>query len=90
MQARQVRISDFDDFEYLIAMDDSNVENLKKLMQGTQTEVIRLLDLVPDEKIKNVPDPYHTGNFEEVYALIGQGIQALLSKIRQEHPELAS
>ena len=35
----------------------------------------------------DVPDPYYTGNFDEVYALVEEGCKNLLAKIRQAHPE---
>ncbi|GGA32116.1 low molecular weight protein-tyrosine-phosphatase [Paenibacillus physcomitrellae] len=85
LRARQVAANDFSDFDYIIAMDDSNVSNLRKLMKGTSTEVIKLLDLVPDVKLKDVPDPYYTGNFDETYELVGKGNKALLEHIRREH-----
>ncbi|AWB45762.1 phosphotyrosine protein phosphatase [Paenibacillus sp. CAA11] len=88
MLARQVAEQDFTDFDYVIAMDDSNVSNLNKLMRGTGVKMIKLLDLVADAPNKNVPDPYYTGNFEEVYELVGKGCRALLEHIRRERKEV--
>ncbi|WP_138495015.1 low molecular weight protein-tyrosine-phosphatase [Paenibacillus pinistramenti] len=88
MFARQVAADDFAEFDYIIAMDDSNVSNLRKLMKGRETEVIRLLDLVPEAESKEVPDPYYTGNFDETYELVTLGCKALLGHIRREHGDL--
>lgn len=86
MKARQMVTEDFHDFQYIIGMDESNIENMKKLqLEKTDTFVVRLLDLVPQSTMKDVPDPYYTGNFEEVHNLVKQGCEALLEKIKNDH-----
>lgn len=86
MKARQMKASDFEDFHYIVGMDESNMKNMKSFQTGESDAVIvRLLDLVPDTAIKNVPDPYFTGNFEEVHDLVKKGCEQLLKKIKEEH-----
>ena len=68
--ARQVIGKDFEDFDYVIGMDNSNVENMRKLAGYDEAKILKFMDLLPDEKLREVPDPYFTGNFEEVYQLI--------------------
>jgi protein-tyrosine phosphatase len=58
---------------------------LKALARKADARIVKLLDLVPDSQLKEVPDPYYTGNFEEVYGLVQKGCRALLELIRQEH-----
>ncbi|WP_438803690.1 low molecular weight protein-tyrosine-phosphatase [Paenibacillus aceti] len=84
LKARQVAAEDFASFDYIVAMDVQNEKNLQRLAQSTKAQIIKLLDLVPDTMDTEVPDPYYTGNFEEVYELIGKGCRALLKHIRQE------
>ncbi|MEH6944308.1 low molecular weight protein-tyrosine-phosphatase [Bacillus sp. JJ722] len=85
MKARQMVTEDYDTYQYIIAMDTSNIENMKQWQEGnTEAYVGRLLDLVPDVQNKDVPDPYFTGNFDEVYDLVNKGCQALLQKIKTE------
>ncbi|NYV63660.1 low molecular weight phosphotyrosine protein phosphatase [Bacillus sp. Gen3] len=80
---RQLKKDDFERFDYIIGMDESNLSNIyTKLNQPKHPKIIRLLDLT--ELKKDVPDPYYTGNFEETYELITEGCQALLKKILQE------
>jgi protein-tyrosine phosphatase len=84
--ARQVKPDDLKEFDYIIAMDVENLGNLRRMAGYEKTGFIgRLLDFVPDSKIADVPDPYFTGNFEEVYELIQQGCKHLLEKIKKEH-----
>ncbi|MCC9022459.1 low molecular weight protein-tyrosine-phosphatase [Bacillus nakamurai] len=84
--ARQVRESDLTDFDYVIAMDAENIGHLRS-MAGYKKEakIGRLLDYVKDADLADVPDPYYTGNFSEVYALIESGCRHLLESIKKDH-----
>jgi len=85
MKARQVLPGDRDRFDYIIAMDEQNMEELRKRF-GTDDDycIARLLDFVKDSPVFDVPDPYFTGNFTEVYDMIEQGCNALLSYIKEK------
>lgn len=81
---RQLTKEDFETFDYIIGMDESNVKNIFDITGKPQhPKIIRLLDLTHHNK--DVPDPYYTGDFEETYQLVTDGCQALLEKIRKEH-----
>ncbi|ETT58124.1 low molecular weight protein-tyrosine-phosphatase [Paenibacillus sp. FSL H8-0457] len=84
MVARKVVSEDLERFDYAIGMDDSNVANIRKLAGGDQAEILKFMDLLPNEKLREVPDPYFTGNFDEVYRLIDAGCDILLDKIMEE------
>lgn len=68
-------------YDYLIAMDADNVADTAAI---TGQRVPRLLDFAPPGSVKDVPDPYYTGNFDEVYQLVRAGAQGLLKHIRQQ------
>jgi protein-tyrosine phosphatase len=81
---RQLTKEDFETFDYIIGMDESNVQNIFEITSKPKhPKIIRLLDLTQHNK--DVPDPYYTGDFEETYQLVSEGCQALLEKIRHEH-----
>lgn len=84
MTARQVTSEDFTAFDYLICMDQSNLTNLRKLVGGEDASIIPFMDLLPDAALREVPDPYFTGNFEEVYDLMDAGCEVLLERIIKE------
>ncbi|MGY5343036.1 low molecular weight protein-tyrosine-phosphatase [Paenibacillus glucanolyticus] len=84
MVARKVVSQDLANFDYVIGMDDSNVSNMRKLSGGNDAAILKFMDLLPNEKLHEVPDPYFTGNFEEVYRLIDAGCDILLDKIIEE------
>lgn len=80
---RQLTKEDFEKFDYIIGMDESNINNIFEITGKPQhPKIIRLLDLTDHNK--DVPDPYYTGDFEETYQLVTDGCQALLEKIRKE------
>lgn len=86
MKARQVIREDLSDFDYIIAMDSENLGFLRRMAGYSKTGFIgRLLDFVPDSDIADVPDPYFTGNFEEVYEMVSTGCSQLLDVIKKEH-----
>jgi len=85
MFARQYEAVDVEKFDYIVAMDESNMMNMLEISNGIQSpNVYRLLDLVETSSIKDVPDPYFTGNFEQTYDLVTQGCLALLALIKEE------
>lgn len=82
IKARQVIAKDVETFDYIIAMDTDNLRDIQAIAKGRKTgEVKRLLDYLPDSKRKDVPDPYYTGNFAEVYELVDQSCTYLLQHI---------
>lgn len=84
--ARQIKVQDLDEFDYIIAMDSENYKNIAAMKSSNQkVNVSRLMDYVDHIKKKDVPDPYFTGNFEEVYELIKIGCERLLIDIKDKY-----
>jgi len=80
-RARQVKPSDFDRFDLLLAMDDSNYDELIALAPKTQMHKVRLfLDFAPQAGTRNVPDPFYgePEGFDRVLDLIEQAARGLL------------
>ncbi len=85
MYARQFRKEDGEKFDYIVAMDQSNYDNIVSVLGSDDcSHVFKLLDLTEVEN-KDVPDPYYTGDFEETYQLVLDGSERLLEKIIKEH-----
>ncbi len=82
-RSRQLTRQDLQDFDYIVAMDDDNVADIKSL--GTDVQIMRLLDFAPDQPVREVPDPYYDNRFQEVYDLALEGSKGLLTYIRKEH-----
>jgi protein-tyrosine phosphatase len=63
-------------------MDESNVDDLRRAF-GNYARLYRLLDFASQKHMRDVPDPYYTGNFDQVYELIEDGCRGLLAMIRE-------
>ncbi|MET3941354.1 protein-tyrosine phosphatase [Paenibacillus sp. PvP094] len=85
MAARQFGSADFEQFDYIVCMDNSNVANVRKITGGAEADIMKFMDLLPNESLREVPDPYFTGNFEEVYKLVEAGCNVLLEQIQKDH-----
>lgn len=84
--AREFQSVDFDEYDYLVAMDQQNVKDMmSKKNSSERITVTRLLDECPNLPESDVPDPWYTGDFEETYRLVLAGTQALLDRITKEH-----
>lgn len=75
MIARQIQLQDFQKFDWIIGMDQSNVDELKQLAPAdAQAKIHLFLSSVPGKEEQNVPDPYYTQDFDETYQLLNQGL----------------
>lgn len=83
-QARQIGAQDLDDFDYIIVMDNMNLDDVLALGASSQ-KVSRLLEYVWGSPVLEVPDPYYTDRFDEVYDLVRAGCEGLLARIRADH-----
>ncbi|WP_430608679.1 protein-tyrosine phosphatase [Enterococcus sp. AZ009] len=83
--SRQIIEADFATFDWIIGMDANNVETLQALAPADTTAKIRsYLSVVPGKEAEEVPDPYYTGDFEETYQLLQEGIPYWLEVISSE------
>jgi protein-tyrosine phosphatase len=92
--ARQVCAQDFEDFDYLVAMDAENLRALRSLAQGEEqrAKVWLLREFDPasaggaeDAGDLDVPDPYYGGadGFDEVFELVRAACAGLLEQLRE-------
>jgi len=79
--ARQVEPADFAHFDYLIALDRSHLSELRYLGKLTGVQLALLMEYAPDAAVLDVPDPYYTGGFGEVYDMVQQACRGLLEHI---------
>ncbi|MCH8684880.1 low molecular weight protein-tyrosine-phosphatase [Pedomonas mirosovicensis] len=87
LRARQISREDFSRFRFIIALDDSNLENIRAMApMGHQARIQMLLDFVPGMEGQPVPDPYYGGedDFEEAFRLARVGCEALLEAVRAD------
>lgn len=88
LRARKAAKQDFDDFDYVMAMDRDNLGLLEMLRDGTDDARLHLfLEFAPQRPESEVPDPYYGGDrgFEHVLDLIEEAADGLLAHIRERH-----
>ncbi len=82
--ARQVAPDDFERFDWILAMDASNLRALRRMAPATHHDKIRLFrDLDPDGVGEDVPDPYYgnAADFDEVLDIVTGAARGLLAEL---------
>ncbi|MFC5700054.1 low molecular weight protein-tyrosine-phosphatase [Cohnella faecalis] len=83
LRARTLATEDGGRFDLIIAMDTRNEQDIReRLGLSARSEIIRFLSLLPERGMDDVPDPYFTGNFDEVYELVKAGCEKLLDRVK--------
>lgn len=82
-RARRVTEDDFVNFDYVIAMDESNKEDLLAICPGGYEERVQLFLQYSDDPANEVPDPYYGQGrgFEIVLDLVEDAAEGLLNHI---------
>ncbi|MGD8568125.1 MAG: low molecular weight protein-tyrosine-phosphatase [Gammaproteobacteria bacterium] len=91
LRARRARAEDFEQYDYVLAMDYNNLEILEDLCTPEHRDKLKLfLEYARHSDVKEVPDPYYGGplGFERVLDLIEDAAEGLLHNILERHPEL--
>jgi protein-tyrosine phosphatase len=87
LRGRQVNPSDFEAFDYILAMDQDNLAILlKNCPVPLQHKVRRLLAFSPCYLNQDVPDPYYGGRdgFETVLDMVEDAADGLIKAIKRE------
>lgn len=80
--ARQLTRRDYDEYDWLIGMDESNMRNMRRLFGGDpKGRLVKLLQFCGETS--DVADPWYTGNFDATWHDVSRGCKALLDELRQ-------
>jgi protein-tyrosine phosphatase len=86
LRARQFSKKDFNDFDVIYVMDQSNLSNVIRLTTGDkeQLKVRLILDELYPNKQKHVPDPYYGSmkDFMDVHDLLDKVTDVIIEKIK--------
>ena len=86
LRARQVLTDDFERFDLVLAMDEQNLVDLRRLAPAHRHSRIKLvMEYAPDFGVRNVPDPYYGSahGFEEVLDLLQAASEGLLADLQR-------
>ena len=81
-RGRQLAAEDFHEFDFILGMDKSNMQNIAQRDPGDgKAKVAMLLDLVPGQNGREVGDPYYGGadGFRQTWAEVEAGANALVA-----------
>lgn len=84
---RTVAENDFGYYDLIIAMDDSNVRNLKKICPSAHLhKIVKMTDYTRNHSFSEVPDPYYggTSGFELVIDLLEDTCYGLLEEVKSK------
>ena len=78
--AVQMRRSDYNKYDYLIGMEQRNVVNMRRIAGGDpEGKIYNLLDFTGH--MRDIADPWYTGDFDATYDDIFEGCTALLDQL---------
>jgi len=90
LRARKIRAADYQEFDYLLAMDRGHYRDmLSQAPKGTEGKIRMFLEPVAKgAPAADVPDPYYGGadGFELVLDLIEEASDAWIKQLEQEAP----
>ncbi|MEL6599992.1 MAG: low molecular weight protein-tyrosine-phosphatase [Pseudomonadota bacterium] len=83
LRGRQVTEEDFHVFDFILAMDLSNLRTLKKMQPAGSRAEVALLGTFISDPAPEVPDPYYNNSFDRVFDLLESAADGL----RKSPPE---
>lgn len=86
-RAQQLAANHLGEFDLILAMDRSNLANIRALSDVDASHVKLFRSFDPQPGSHEVPDPYYGGDegFEEVFEIVDRTCRALLEDLRREH-----
>lgn len=85
LKGRQFSVKDFDDFDVIYVMDESNYNNVLSLARNEHdsSKVKLILNEVYPNKNFDVPDPYYGGEqgFENVYNMLNEACTHIADRL---------
>jgi protein-tyrosine phosphatase len=84
-RARKFSMQDFDKFDRIYAMDDSNYYDLVSLARskGDSQKIQMILNVTEPESNRSVPDPYYGGKdgFDKVFEMLDQACEKIATDL---------
>ena len=83
-KSRKFKIVDFDNFDYIFVMDQSNYQDVLALARDNNDEQkVHLILESTESTLKDVPDPYYGGDegFVYVYQMLNEACENIKNKL---------
>lgn len=83
-RAVQMTKADYDKYDFLIGMDDWNIRNMTRIADGDPDgKIYKLLQFAGSNR--DIADPWYTGNFDETYDDILEGLAGFWEYLEREN-----
>lgn len=83
-RAVQMTKADYDKYDFLIGMDDWNIRNMTRIADGDpEGKIYKLLQFAGSNR--DIADPWYTGNFDETYDDILEGLAGFWEYLEREN-----
>ncbi|MEP6757251.1 MAG: low molecular weight protein-tyrosine-phosphatase [Chthonomonadales bacterium] len=86
-RARQITRADLGKWDYIITMDEDNMEAVR-LLGSSSARIVSMMSFAPERGFSEVPDPYYDGRYELVYDLLNSACTGLLSTLLKDRRDL--
>tara|TARA_B110000090_G_scaffold63594_1_gene72683 strand:+ start:3318 stop:3764 length:447 start_codon:yes stop_codon:yes gene_type:complete len=87
-KARKFMVADFENFDTIYAMDESNYQNILKLAKNNShiSKVKLILNEINPLSNQSVPDPYYGGTqgFESVFIMLNEACSIIAEKLQND------
>ena len=83
-RSRQMNMTDYEYYDYLIGMDSANIRNMNRIAGGDPEEKIyKMLSFSKEEgrQGQDVADPWYTGDFDATYRDVVKGCEGFLEML---------
>ena len=84
--ARQITMDDYEQYDFIVAMDEENMRDLARMTQGDPAKKTRLLMEIAGER-RGVADPWYTGDFDATFRDVQRGCSAILNELQKRRRE---
>ncbi len=81
-EAKQIKKEDYEKYDFIIGMEDDNLVAIRRIVgEDKNKKIYKLLDF--SSNVRDIADPWYTGNFDKTYDDILEGCTLLLEYIKK-------
>ncbi len=81
-EARRITVKDYDEYDFIIGMEESNIRNIKRIVgEDIDNKIFKLLDF--SNNPRDIDDPWYTGNFDLAYNDIVEGCNYFIDYLEE-------
>ena len=82
-QARRIEKKDYNEYDFIIGMEESNIRNIKRIVgDDKDNKIYKLLDFTDNPR--DIADPWYTGNFELTYDELVEGCNSFINYLKEK------